>query len=105
MIPEDETKPLPPDHQLDATLRVVVGAVILLGGGFLLLEFVHWLVNGGLKPFLTGAAFTAIFFFSLVLWSQLLARGGRSVRRKPSLYVFLVLLTAGGILAQHFLAG
>ncbi|MGJ8723685.1 MAG: hypothetical protein ACSHYB_03930 [Roseibacillus sp.] len=104
MIPEDESRPLPPDHQLDATLRVVVGAIILLGGGFFLLEFVHWLVNGGFKPFLTGAAFVTIFFFLLVLWSRLLAHGGRSLRRKPSVYALFGLLTAGGILIQHFLA-
>ena len=104
MIPEDESRPLPPDPQLDATLRFVVGAVILLGGGFFLLEFVHWLVSGGLKPFLTGIAFITVFFFLLVLWSRVLARGGRNLRRKPSLYALLGLLTAGGILIQHFLA-
>ena len=104
MIPEDESRPLPPDPQLDATLRVVVGAVILLGGGFFLLEFVHWLANGGLKPFFTGVAFVTIFFFLLVMWSRLLASGGRNLRRKPSLYAILGLLTAAGVLIQHFMA-
>ena len=83
---------------------MVVGAVILVGGGFFLLEFVHWLVNGGFKPFLTGVAFVTVFFFLLVMWSRLLATGGRNLRRKPSLYAFLGILTAGGILIQHFLA-
>ncbi|MDQ8189499.1 hypothetical protein [Roseibacillus persicicus] len=105
MIPEDESRPLPPDARLDATLRVVVGAVILIGGGFLLLEFVHWLANGGLRPFLIGAAFTAIFFFLLVLWSRLLSQGGRALQKRPSLYAVMGALTAAGILIQHFMAG
>jgi hypothetical protein len=103
VIPDDETRPLPPDQRLDATLRVIVGAIILVGGGFLVLEFVHWLVNGGLRPFLTGAAFTIAFFFLMILWSRLLAHGGRSLRRRPSLYALLGLVTALGILLQHFL--
>lgn len=104
MMPEDETRPLPPNQRLDAVLRVLVGGVILIGGGFLLLEFVHWLANGGVKPFLAGAGFAAAFFFLLVLWSRLLAHGGRSLRRKPTLYALLGLLTALGILLQHFAA-
>ena len=103
MIPEDETRPLPPDKRLDATLRFIVGAIILLGGGYFLLEFVHWLVDGGLKPFLIGAAFVTVFFFLLVLWSRLLAHGGRNLRRKPSIYALLGVLTAGGFLIQHFM--
>lgn len=103
MIPEDESRPLPPDARLDATLRVVVGTVLIVGGGFLLLEFVHWLAHGGLRPFLIGTAISLVFFFFLVLWSQFLARGGRSLRRKPSLYSLLGIATALGILIQHFL--
>ena len=105
MIPEDETEPLPPDAKLDATVRVVVGGVTLIGGGFLLLEFVHWLANGGLRPFLLGAAFTTVFFFLMILWSRLLSQGGRALQRRPSLYAIFGLLTAGGIIAQHFLMG
>lgn len=104
VIPEDESKPLPPDQKLDATLRVIVGGIILIGGGFLALEFVHWLSNGGLKPFLFGLAITTAFFFLMVLWSRLLAHGGRSLRKTPLLYALLGLLTAAGILIQHFLA-
>ena len=108
MIPEDEGQPLPPerpDEKLDTTLRAVVSLIIIVGGGFLALEFFHWLANGGLRPFLTGAAFTAVFFFILILWSKLLAEGGRALRRKPSIYSLLGLLTAGGILVQHFMVG
>ena len=103
MIPEDETRPLPPDQKLDSSLRVIVGGIILIGGGFLVLEFVHWLTNGGLKPFLIGTAFLAVFFFLLILWSRLLAQGGRTLRQKPSLYAVLGFLTALGILAAHFM--
>lgn len=105
MIPEDETRPLPPNQRLDAILRVVVGGILLIGGGFLLLEFVHWLANGGMKPFAQGLVFVLGFFFLLVLWSLFLAKGGRSLRKRPSLYALLAGLTALGILIQHFLAG
>ncbi len=101
---EDETQPLPPDERLDATLRVIVTGVLLLGGGFFLLEFVHWLANGGLRPFLIGLFSLAAFFLILVLWSQLLASGGRQLRGRPLLYSFLGLLTVAGLIAQHFAA-
>ncbi|MBK1832776.1 hypothetical protein [Roseibacillus ishigakijimensis] len=105
MYHEDESQPLPPDPKLDAFLRILVGAVILLGGGFLLLEFVHWLAHGGLRPFLVGAAFTVVFFYLLILWSRVLSAGGRALKQRPSLYAFLGLLTAIGLLVQHFYAG
>ncbi len=103
MIPEDESRPLPPDPQFDALVRFIVGGILLLGGGFLLLEFIHWLANGGLKPFLMGTLCVTLFFFFLVLWSRLLASGGRSLRRRPTIYAAFGLLTTLGILVQHFL--
>lgn len=105
MIPEDESRVLPPDERLDAILRVVVGGILLFGGGFLVLEFVHWLVNGGAKPFLTGLALIGAFLFLMVLWARLLSHGGRSLQRRPALYAGLGVLTAIGILIQHFLTG
>ena len=107
MIPdmhlEDESRQLPPDPRLDSTIRVVVGAVVLVGGGFFLLEFIHWLVHGGLKPFLMGVAVVGAFFFLLVLWSRFLAGGTNSLRRRPLLYGACGLLTAGAMLILHFL--
>lgn len=100
---DDESRPLPPDARLDTTLRILVGLLLVVGGGFFLLEFVHWLANGGLRPFLVGAVLTSLFFFVLVLWSRLLSQGGRALQRRPSLYAVLGLLTAIGILLQHFL--
>lgn len=103
MCPEDESQPLPPDPQLDAVLRLVVGLILLVGGGFLLLEFVHWLFNGGLRPFLIGSTGLSAFFLLLVFWSRLLASGGRNLRQRPFLYAIFGLLTIAGILLQHFI--
>lgn len=100
---EDESAPLPPDPRSDAVLRILFGAIVLLGGGFFALEFVHWLAHGGLPKFLLGLFTASALFLLLVLWSQFLSAGSRRFRSMPATYATMGLLTALGFLALHFL--
>lgn len=102
---EDETRPLPADPRLDVVVRMGVGAVLIFGGGFLALEFLHWLAHGGWPKFLIGSAVAAVFFFFLILWANFLAKGSRLLRSKPAAFTLIGLLIAGGVISHYFIAG
>jgi hypothetical protein len=99
----DESAPASADPQLDAVLRVVFGAILLFGGGYLALEFVHWLAHGGWSSFLWGLLIFGGVFLLLVVWSQILAVGTRRFRSMPVIYATIGCLTALGFLGLHFL--
>lgn len=82
-----------------------VGAVLIFGGGFLALEFLHWLAHGGFSKFLIGSALAIVFFFFLVLWANFLAKGSQILRSKPAAFALIGLLVAGGVISHYFLAG
>lgn len=98
---EDESTPLPPDPLMDAVMRVIFGGILLFGGGFFALEFVHWLAHGGLPVFLLGLLGASALLLVLVLWSQLLSAGSRAFRTMPVLYATVAFLTALGLFALH----
>lgn len=101
---EDESAPLPPDPRTDAIFRVIFGAILLFGGGFFALEFVHWLAHGGLPKFLLGLLIASALFLILVIWSQFLSAGSRLFRTMPVVYATVGFLTALGFLAIHFMS-
>ena len=101
---EDETRPLTADPKLDSFVRFVVGAVLIFGGGFFALEFIHWLAHGGLPDFLIGSVVAGLIFFGLVLWSCLLSDGSRFLRSRPAAFLLVGLLVAGGLIGHLFIS-
>lgn len=95
---EDIEEPL-----TDRSLRAATILVLLAGGTFSALEFVHWLVHGGFGPFLIGTAFALLLFFLLVLWSRLLSKGFQGLRSRGTILALGGLVITASFLFEHFL--
>ena len=99
---EDESRPLPDDPKFDVIVRFIVGGILIFGGGYFALEFLHWISHGGFSDFLTRSAIAVLIFFGLVLFSCALAKGSSFLRSRPAGFLLVGILVAGGLLG-HFL--